>query len=87
MTTEELREKAKQLADWIRGDLDPQYIEEELQALLQSAIREAERYGRANEHHQISGILTNDELGKLSPATRKRLKDRLAHLTASKGGK
>jgi hypothetical protein len=57
----------------------------ELQRILkvhfQAREREAELYGRANEHHIISGMLSNEELGKLDPSTIRRLKRRKEEIT------
>ena len=44
------------------------------------AEKKTEKWARMNEHHVVSKILTNSELGNLSPETRKRLKARFAEL-------
>ena len=44
------------------------------------AIAATEKHARMNEHHIVSGLLTNDELNNLSAATLKALKRRFAEL-------
>lgn len=55
-------------------------LKELFAAHLQAAVREAERHGRANEHHVISDILDNEDIAALKPDTRRRLKARQAEL-------
>jgi hypothetical protein len=52
-----------------------------IQAREREAERRGELYGRANEHHVISGMLSNEELGKLDPSTIRRLKRRKEEIT------
>lgn len=48
---------------------------------LLAGAAKAERYGRANEHHFISNMLSNEELAALKPETLRGLKARQAELS------
>lgn len=45
---------------------------------------EAENYGRANEHHVISRLMDNDDLGAIKPSTLKALKRRQNELSEAR---
>lgn len=48
--------------------------------LMDEKVNKEAAYARRNEHHQISKLLTSEELANLSPATRAALKRRFAEL-------
>lgn len=54
-----------------------------INALRRTDQKKAERHGRMNEHHIISDLFTNAELGAFSPATKRRLKARQEELRRS----
>ncbi len=58
-----------------------QLIQTEIAEAERRAYKEGERYGRANEHHYISGMLTNKDLSSIDAATLRRLKRRIKQLT------
>ena len=70
----------------------PLFMRPEVEANIQALITEAEetgyrngeRYGRMNEHHKISNILTNNELLALGDRAKNALKRRLAEIESGK---
>lgn len=49
-------------------------------------LRKETAYARRNEHHQMSKLLTSDELANLSPSTKAALKRRFAELNETVKG-